>query len=271
MTPEFEKDNFLSLKRLSANNHYYNEIFKRTERIASVVFYVLSYIETNERTKVHQQNLTEKAMRLHETVIATLNLHEYETKDGLIDFIQSVVALESSVHIACASRLFTADVARVITDEIDTVIRIARNHYLSADQAPAEISDRTKQIAPTSNRETISDGTGKQSYRKSTLSSTGTSTASRDVIKRQTSNTTHKPKGDVSSQASVVYGSGPARIDRIKTVLEAKGEATIKDIADIITDCSEKTIQRDLNSLIEAGEVKRYGERRWSRYVVVKS
>jgi len=53
MTTTNEKDSLISLKRLSANDDYYNIVFKKTERISSAVFYILSYIEINDRTKVH--------------------------------------------------------------------------------------------------------------------------------------------------------------------------------------------------------------------------
>ena len=258
MTPEFEKDNFLSLKKLSANNHYYNEVFKRTERIASVVFYVLSYIEPESTAKVHHQNLTDKAMLLHEAVIATLNLHEYETKDGLSDLIQAVVALESAIHVTAAARVFTTDVERVLTEEIDTLLRVIRNHYIAEDQAPPE---------RTTHRNLTGGATSQPRPQPTKTASATTSTAPTRKVQQRS----NVPRGDMSSQAGVVYGAGPARSERIKTVLEAKGEATIKDIADVITDCSEKTIQRDLNALIKAGEVERHGERRWSRYTVVKS
>jgi DNA-binding transcriptional ArsR family regulator len=78
------------------------------------------------------------------------------------------------------------------------------------------------------------------------------------------------PEGDISSDAYFVYSQLTDRAERIKTVLEAKPQATIRDIAEIITDVSEKTIQRELNSLIEKGQVYREGERRWSRYSVSK-
>ena len=264
MTPDFEKDNFLSLKRLSANSHYYNEVFKRTERIASVVFYVLSYIEAQPQTQVHHQNLTDKAMQLHEAVIATLNLHEYETKDGLSDFVQAIVALESAVRLAAAGRFFTNDVERVLTDEIDILLRVVRNHYIAAADAPAE-RHISRPTAPRSStkRDTISP--------PNTPSRISDASDAQERSASPRSRPLRAPRGDMSSQAATVYGPGPARTERIKTVLEAKGEATIKDIAEVITDCSEKTIQRDLNALIEAGEVERHGERRWSRYTVVKS
>ena len=66
----------------------------------------------------------------------------------------------------------------------------------------------------------------------------------------------------------MVYSQLVDRASRIKTVLEAKPAATIKDISEVITDVSEKTIQRELNSLIEKGQVIREGERRWSKYSV---
>ena len=255
MSIEFEKDSFLSLKRLSANNHYYTNVFKRAERIASVVFYVLSYIPPDQRTQVHHTHLSDKAMQLHEAAIASLNLKEYEAKDNLHDFMQTLVALESTLHVASAARVVTAEVERVITDEIDILLRMIRNHYLDPQERGQGSTDTTlpplaSTTPPVRSRESASGGKPATPTRRE---------------QRPT------PRGDMSSQASAVYGPGPARVDRIKTVLEAKGEASIKDIAEVISDCSEKTIQRDLNGLIDSGEVIRHGERRWSRYTIAKS
>jgi len=48
-------------------------------------------------------------------------------------------------------------------------------------------------------------------------------------------------------------------------VKQNKG-VSIKDIAAVVRNCSAKTIQRELGTLIEKGLVKREGERRWSLY-----
>jgi hypothetical protein len=52
----------------------------------------------------------------------------------------------------------------------------------------------------------------------------------------------------------------------ILDLLKKRKELTIKDIAQVIKDCSEKTIQRELNTFISNGVLKRAGVRRWSRY-----
>lgn len=57
-----------------------------------------------------------------------------------------------------------------------------------------------------------------------------------------------------------------ARREAILNFLKTNGDASIKDILKIIPSVSEKTIQRELMSLIDEGYVLKKGERRWSRY-----
>jgi predicted HTH transcriptional regulator len=99
---------------------------------------------------------------------------------------------------------------------------------------------------------------------------TNTQTASKPKSTTTRAKRVRIPEGDISSDAYLVYSQLTDRAERIKTVLEAKPQASIKDIAEVITDVSEKTIQRELNSLIEKGQVIREGERRWSKYSVAK-
>jgi hypothetical protein len=56
------------------------------------------------------------------------------------------------------------------------------------------------------------------------------------------------------------------RQEAILSVIKNKGTASIKDISTLIRGVSEKTIQRELILLIEAGFVSKQGERRWSTY-----
>jgi hypothetical protein len=56
------------------------------------------------------------------------------------------------------------------------------------------------------------------------------------------------------------------RREGILSVIRDKGTASIKDISTLIRGVSEKTIQRELASLILEGTVHKQGERRWSTY-----
>lgn len=55
----------------------------------------------------------------------------------------------------------------------------------------------------------------------------------------------------------------------ILDIITKKSPIHIRDIAAEITDCSEKTIQRELGSLVRDGVVKREGSKRWTLYSLV--
>jgi len=65
-------------------------------------------------------------------------------------------------------------------------------------------------------------------------------------------------------------GAGKVKKDNrrssIVALLKRNKELSIKDFSNVIKDCSEKTIQRELNDMLEEGVLKRVGERRWSKY-----
>jgi DNA-binding transcriptional ArsR family regulator len=56
------------------------------------------------------------------------------------------------------------------------------------------------------------------------------------------------------------------RREAVLSVIRSKGNANIKDISRHIRGVSEKTVQRELSSLIKVGLISKRGERRWSTY-----
>jgi len=59
------------------------------------------------------------------------------------------------------------------------------------------------------------------------------------------------------------------KLDRKKQILnfiKDNKEVAVKDIIKVIKGCSQKTIQRDLNDLVSSKELRKEGERRWSKY-----
>ncbi|OYV25744.1 MAG: hypothetical protein B7W98_03655, partial [Parcubacteria group bacterium 20-58-5] len=62
-----------------------------------------------------------------------------------------------------------------------------------------------------------------------------------------------------------------SRKDSILSVIKDKGEAGIKDISTRVRGVSEKTIQRELQTLVSQGVLLKKGERRWSVYTLAVS
>lgn len=244
-----EKDNTIQIKRLSSDDNYYNNVFKKTEKIVSVIFYILSETKMSRVTETHIQMIKDRALKTHELSLETLTLQTHERHEGLLRFQYGLVALLSTLRIAHVARVIPEDILLLLSDQLDAVLRYINNHYLTNEGISVE--ELTEMVIP-----------------KTTKSMSTKVRASGSSPSRQ--RRVNIPAGDISTDAYLVYSQLTDRAERIKTVLEAKPQATIKDIAEVITDVSEKTIQRELNSLIEQGQVLREGERRWSKYSVVK-
>jgi hypothetical protein len=90
-----------------------------------------------------------------------------------------------------------------------------------------------------------------------------------DHIKpEQTShNTVTKTPGSVSDNNPFKRTN---RQEAILSLLRKRSDLSIKDIAGVVKGCGEKTIQRELISLISLGLITKVGERRWSRYSIAQ-
>jgi hypothetical protein len=246
-----KKDTSLEIKRLSKDNAYYNNVFKKTEKILSVTLYILSEIDEDKKTEIHIESIKQKSLKAHEVSLKTLSLQPHEQTNGLIEFQYQLVALESSLRLALLSGVIAQDIFDLLFGQLDGIHRYINNHYIR--KSPVSVADLTETLV-----ERTSPGGAPTTTKQKATSSPRR--AQRVQI----------PAGDISTDAYLVYSQLSDRGERIKTVLEAKPQATIKDIAEVITDVSEKTIQRELNSLIEKGQVIREGERRWSKYSAKK-
>ena len=60
-----------------------------------------------------------------------------------------------------------------------------------------------------------------------------------------------------------------ARRNDVLNIVKVKGQVSVKDILLMMKDMSEKTVQRELFSLVKEGVLKKEGEKRWSVYKLV--
>lgn len=68
------------------------------------------------------------------------------------------------------------------------------------------------------------------------------------------------------SQPAISVQDKQDRSNKILSLIKDKKEVSIKDISIVFNTCSEKTIQRELNSLVSKGHIKKTGAKRWSKY-----
>ena len=217
------------------NEEYFKYIFKKTEKIACTVFYIMRHEDAQGQNKDLIKDLKKSAQTLLRTSLLSLRAASIGTSEKVIELRFNVIELESQLRVAHAGNVISVDTLNVFLNETDSVSRSIKKYA------------QNEQFNPFG---------GVSSVRR-TGSTTSTSST------RQIST--------IRNFAPYEPSSAPAlpRRSRILDILKDRGEASIKDIGEVITDCSEKTIQRDLIRLIKDNLVMREGERRWSKYKAV--
>ncbi len=90
-----------------------------------------------------------------------------------------------------------------------------------------------------------------------------------DIPKSEASfKTTSKLSLNVKKEFSPRSGSGGTRRQEIMDVVTSHKNATMQDIQKFVQNCSEKTLQREVATLIAVGMVRREGDKRWATYHV---
>lgn len=219
------------------DTEYFKYIFKKTEKIVCTVFYIVRSDAHIGHTDAITTDLESSARALLDVSLESLTANQ-NTIDSYARTVQhALLHLESRLRIAHAAHIVGAEVLVVFMHEIDTVHRSLRKYT----ESPVHNPLLDLEVAGEKKTHAIRE---KRSPRASS-GETGVTTE------------------DVDAPPPL------SRRERVLNVLRDKGESTIKDIVEVVKDCSEKTIQRELMSLIKDNVIARHGERRWSKYSLV--
>jgi len=213
-------------------------IFKKTEKLVSAVYLVSNLFSENEPVK---WTLRERANKLLSFIIEYKTISESSRAVFLNTFKTKVLEIVSLLEISSVSGLISSMNFRIIKLEFGRLIEVLD----TAQGLPKNIAEGTidKSFFNVQNEVSIKD---KIALRNSVFQS--------NTVK---DNNVLGPRDHFKKSN---------RQNIILNLLKKKKELTIKDISAVIKDCSEKTIQRELNAFISAGILKRAGERRWSKY-----
>lgn len=229
-------------KKYIDDAEYYKYIFKKTEKIVCALFYIIRTDDTKDIKDQVINDLEESGRQLLNVCIGSLRQGVQTNPRAALEIKYGLVTLETKLRLASAAQIIGTEYLEVFVHEIDAVQRTLRKYIEDTAQNPLYIHESVPAIkAP-------------QSPARRPKESSSSVAQAMILTPSGTPNT--------STGSSIAK----SRRERVLDVLRDKGEATIKDITDVIKDCSEKTIQRELINLISDNVIVREGERRWSRY-----
>ncbi|HAE36466.1 MAG: hypothetical protein UR85_C0005G0026 [Candidatus Nomurabacteria bacterium GW2011_GWF2_35_66] len=261
----YGQENVLDVKSLHSK-HIYEFANKKTEKLVTALYMVTDCMDTDDALKA---KLRELGVRLLSDMykLSTLSPQDKHLHIGAsLAHVDEVLSfIEIAYTIGFISEMNTAILKKefmILIGELENLEKKDKHFTFTLDEEMFSLPA----ISPR-------QGLGQENNVKD------------NNIKRTNFNimsfTNHKPNSSYGQNLSASLpkrqvSDKKERTDKILTLIKenknlSTGEAgvSIKDISTAFTDCSEKTIQRELNSLLAKGQIKKTGSKRWSRYQLV--
>lgn len=212
-------------------------LLKKTEKLASAIYLMTNHLPDNEPLK---RALRDKSSNLVSFMIGYKDLNGIQSysfaKEAESKIIEIVSLLEVSQNIGLISKMNFS----IVQEEFIRLIDLIKN-------------------SPAPDTQPVQSHSINQNYFNVGGYKAGNAVDSQGTLVSTASKISSSGGGSSNTKKS-------SRQNLVLSIVKKKGEVTIKDISEVIKNCSEKTIQRELNSLLASGVIKRIGERRWSKY-----
>lgn len=233
--------NWRSLGFFSAED-YLIYVFKKTEKITAALYLVSGLLKDDEPMK---WELRDRGMDLLSSSFTASSSMPGDKNAVIQSLFSAALETMSLLNVARISNLISEMNHRLLVREIDNIVSMLKDRLAQNAQNAGYILSESF-------------------FRTPSLFSSGFKPDARKDgrgghPKEQGIRNTTQGHADTAAKKN-------ERQDRILEILKGQSNLTVKDFAKVITDVSEKTIQRELLDLVQKGVIKKEGERRWSRY-----
>jgi hypothetical protein len=223
-------------------------VFKKTEKLATALYMVTNLFPSEEPMK---WTLRKKVSELLSCVVDYKDMLAGQQDEFTRNISGRVLEIVSLLEIGCQAGLLSQMNFSILNNEFSNLLSTLEASHVRSENLNVPLSPSFFDIAHST------PARSQQSFPQHSFHPSPaeyhTASAHTDSIK------------DRAPAMPNVFKKND-RQNSILRLLKMKKNLTIKDIAEVVTDCSEKTIQRELISLISAGVLKKSGERRWTRY-----
>ncbi len=270
-TVKYQKDNNLVTEINSLNIKVFSSfLIKKTEKLVTALYMVTDCMEVEDAMKIRLRTLGVGLLSNSHSFTNVTSLQ----KQALIETSQiSISEIISLVEIASMMGFVSEMNATILRKEFG-LLQAEITRFKEGDTTTKNIIKKTYSHEPAVLDEE-SFSVPLPIYKDA------------PVLPSQFWQSTANPyKGHIKDNTAVLYNtpknnkiatSNPQnnsvrkeeRTDKMLALIKIKKEVSIKDISGAFIDCSEKTIQRELNNLVAKGQLKKIGSKRWSRYQYV--
>jgi hypothetical protein len=226
-------------------------VFKKTEKIITAVYLITNLISDMEPIK---WQIRKTAVTLMSDMLGLKRLPATQYKQAFTGIVVTISEIISLFKVASISDHISPMNSAVLQREFGLLIGHLESMHPSATSNNLVLSqDYFNVPEPIPSTTHASAGTMFPNGISRTFSSKGQYRTSNTVKDNQTQQVTRDNLKD-------------SRHEKILQLLKTGKPLGIKDFVKEIKGCSEKTLQRELLSMVGKGVLKKTGERRWSLY-----
>jgi len=253
------------------NTPIYEFANKKTEKLVTALYMVSDCMDTDDALKGKIRLL---GVELLSDTYKLSTLSPLDKKSYISTVLIHVSELLSFIEIACTVGFISEMNTAILKKEFNNLVLNLKSNQEKDKHFTFNLSEDMfdlKEIENYSNKQSRGDWDYKGPNVKDSI---------KDNIKdkRTVSNTmsfinrTSPLDSNVHNHSSTNQKERNDRINKIimiikeKSIKGEKSGVSIKDISFSFPNCSEKTIQRDLNALVSKGQIEKIGAKRWSRY-----
>lgn len=235
-------------------------VFKKTERLISAFYLITSFLSDSEPIKWKVRNL---ATSLLSYSLSLSNQGYRNRAEAMSNFISISLEIISLLEVAKISGIISAMNCEILRFEIEKVIELIdlKERSLNSKFLLSKSFFETDEGLSSVNK-------NKQEEKRISDSKEGETTLQGESLHKGHSNGQSfvKDKANAVSDKGHNVANKNDRYEAIINLLKKTKEISVKDVSSAVSGCSEKTLQRELLSLVKKGVLKKEGERRWSKY-----
>lgn len=232
-------------------NNGFMSLYNKSYRLSAAVFAVSNVMDENEEIRNRIKKLSLEIVSMS---VRLKDANFYDTKRQIGEIEKNSLELMSMLDISSIAGMISKMNAKIIKEEFESFIKELNNFSLGLNSNNnIKVEDILKN---STNTENINPSISESSE---TLKITQTTSSQNNFDKVENKTNTNGVNGNGHKRKET-------RKMNILNFIKSHDNITIKDIVPHIIGCSEKTVQRELISLINEGKIKKTGERRWTRY-----
>ncbi len=262
----YGQQNVLDVKTLN-DKHVYEFANKKTEKLVTALYMVTDCMDTDDALK---SKLRELGVSLLSDMYKISMLSPMDKHVHISSSLAHVDELLSFIEIAYTIGFISEMNASILKKEFSILIGELEGHQKKDKHFTFTLDEEMFSLpVEEENNKLLKEQIDSQNSIKDNSSNLVKRTSSNIMsFTNNKSSSLHLGHTSNSNGHSLSTSEKKERTEKI-LVLAKDREVSIKDISNSFTNCSEKTIQRELNSLVLQGQIKKTGSKRWSRYQTI--